>query len=97
KIDIDKADKSLEGASDAIEYIPSAGGNEAASGAFTNWNRAQTSYNMARKQYEIQEETLEFDVKTAYHDVLTKEEAQKVAQLTLENNELKKQIADVKA
>ncbi|RKD22081.1 hypothetical protein BEP19_13505 [Ammoniphilus oxalaticus] len=96
KIDIEKADKSLEGASDAIDFIPAAGGNQAASSAFTGWNKAQTAYFMAKKQYEIKEETLEFDVKSAYNEILVRQEAKKVAQVSLENAQLKKQVIDVK-
>lgn len=97
KIDIEKADKSLEKAAEAIDYIPAGGGNQQATSAFTNWNRAQTSYFMAQRQYEIKKETLEYNVRVAYNDILQKQEAKKVAQLTLEDKEFKKRVTDAKA
>lgn len=97
QIDIKKADLSLESASDAIDFIPARGGNQQATAAYSNWTRAQTAYFMAQRQYEMAKEKIEFNVKSAYYDVLVKQEELKLARMILENSELKKRIADIKA
>lgn len=95
--DIERADEGLKEASDNVEFLPGSGGNEAASQLFTGWNRAQTSYFMSKKQYEMAEEAIEYSVKVSYNDILQKQKAKEVADLALENQELKKRVVQAKA
>lgn len=94
--DIQRTREVLDEISDEIDYIPAAGGNEAATKMFAGWSKAQIGYFMAKKQYEVGKETLEYSVKKAYNDVLQKQQARRLSDLKLENAAWQRRIVNAK-
>jgi outer membrane protein TolC len=94
--DIERSKETLDKAADNVEYKPSSGGNLDATRAFTVYAQSLLGYQDAKKALELAEDSIAYAVKQAYNQVLQAQKALELAELTLQNAEWQKQLAQVR-
>ncbi|WP_047150880.1 TolC family protein [Aneurinibacillus tyrosinisolvens] len=105
KEDIDRSAEVRDKVGENVKYTPIPNPNapysydaynQAANMAFSGFQKASVGYEISKKQAVIDEDTVVANVRKAYNDILQAQEQKKLADLTVHNDDMQRNITQIK-